>query len=162
MAENPHKSSQVQKLISEGLKNLGKPQGKREIATWLMPNVFQTLINEKTTFKTPLVKLTEGDISHFFGSRKNPKQVLSEKQVKNFYYYLNNPDEIWLDKKDESINFICYLQKDEIVDNRDVIKINIKIDKSNKQEPINYIGSAGRVSSRDIMKDKERYKKIKG
>ncbi len=55
MAENPHKSSQVQKLILEGLKNLGKPQGKKKIATWLMPNVFQTLINEKRPLKLRLL-----------------------------------------------------------------------------------------------------------
>ncbi len=160
MASNIHKEKVVEYVIEAGLKHFTKPEGGKSAVTWLKPVVVQALLKNKAVFQTPIINITEGDISHILRSRKNPKQILTESQVRNFYKYINNPDEIWLDTKDNSLNYIINLPKDEIIDGRDVIKVNIKIDNSNKNTPVNYIGSAGRVERKHEMTDKNRYIKI--
>ncbi|MGN0014001.1 MAG: phage minor head protein [Candidatus Gastranaerophilaceae bacterium] len=160
MAANPHKFSLVNSVIEAGLEHFGKPQSGKSVIAWLSPNITQMLINNKAALKTPLINITEKDISHILRNKKNINQKLTKDQVKNLYKYINNPDEIWLDTMDNSLNFIVFLPQNEIVENKDCIKINIKIDKSNKNTPINYIGSAGRMERVHEMTDKTRYKKI--
>lgn len=161
MAEASSKENKIRRLIDNALTHLDRPEGKREAAAWLTPIVYKKLTDRGIAAKTPLIGIQEGDISHLFGTRKNPAQRLTQKQLYDIHKILKEPDEIYLDTTDNSLNFIKNLKEDEIEDNRDCIKINIKIDKSsNKKIAINRIGSAARVNKKDSFNNSEIHIKI--
>ena len=64
-----------------------------------------------------------------------------------------------MDENDNSLIFLHYLTGEDITDNRDCIKIIVKLNKFNKGENINYVATAARVNKKDFITNKK-YKKI--
>ncbi|MDD3236822.1 MAG: phage minor head protein [Candidatus Gastranaerophilales bacterium] len=162
MAQNIHSQKVYTNFIDKILKNGLKTQGIEKTVTWLQPNVLDALNEQKITPKTPVVVMQDDRVGHIVGDVKVAKQKISENQLYTIYDIINNPDEIYLDKTNEknmSLLFVRTLNPEEITDKRDCIKVAVKLNKTNKKEPVNYIATAGRVNHMALTKDKN-YKKI--
>lgn len=159
MATNPHKKEIYKMFIQNALSDISKPRGNKEIATWISANVYKGLVLNNVKVNNSLITFQDGRVSHLIGDRKNIEQRLTETQLYEIYDYLNNPDEIYLDENDNSLIFLHYLTGEDIIDNRDCIKIIVKLNKFNKGENINYVATAARVNKKDFITNKK-YKKI--
>ncbi len=159
MASNPHKEKSFINFIDNALIDISKPKGNKEIAAWVGSDTFEILQKSSINLKTPLITMQDSRVSHLIGDRKNLAQKLSKEQLYNLYNVINSPNSIYLDTQDNSLIFIHFLPKNEIIDNRNCIKVVIKLDKLHKGLNLNYVATAGRVNFKDFSNNKI-YKKI--
>jgi len=154
MAENPYRRNVFKSFLDRAL-NM-KPQGKEVVLTWLLPEIYK----EVRTVQTPIIVMQDNKVGHIFGDTKTAKQKITKQHLYEIYDIINNPDEIYLDITEDCLLYIRYLPEEEIIDNRDVIKVAVKLNKTNKGKPVNYLATVGRVNRKDNLNDNKRFKKL--
>jgi len=159
MMSNQHNREYIQTLIIKTIQNNLKSKGLEHPITWFSPLIIQSLEKNNIRIQTPVVVFEDRQVKHSLYDKKVEKQRLTKKQFLNIYSFLNGPDEIYIDTKDLAVIYVKYLSPNEIIDNRNCIKIPVKINSNNSKRPVNYIGTTGRINIDSIKKDK-RYKKI--
>jgi len=160
MAQNVHNKENIQGLITKTIKNNLLSRGNEDVLTWFTPEIIKALEDNKIRLQTPVAVFEDRQVKHSLGDRKTLKQRLSEEQFLNIYDYVKNPDEVYLDTELSAIIYVKYLPEDEIIDERDCIKIPVQINTNKRKRPINYVGTTGRINHSDTFKNK-RYKRIK-
>ena len=161
MASNPHNKAVVDKLIAATIKNGLHSKGIETPLTWFTPEIIKALENQKIRLQTPVVVFEDRQVEHSLGDTKILKQRLTEKQFKNIYDYIINPDEIYIDLLKNTVTYVKLLKGKDIIDDRDCIKIPVKINTSGKKYPINYVGTTARVNYKSEFSGEKRYKRIK-
>ena len=159
MAQNVHNEKNVVNLINKTIKRGYKSRGEELPLTWFTPNIIRYLEKNNIRLKTPVVVFEDRQVKHSLGERKVLKQRLTETQFLKISEYIKNPDEILLDTEQLAIIYVKFLPKNEIIDNKDCIKIPVEININNPKRPINYIGTTARVNYKSSL-NHSRYKKI--
>lgn len=160
MAQNPHRKAVVMNIIDKMLKKDYKNAIIDTPITWLSPVIIKALKSNNLEPLTPVIAFERKQVSHSLNRNiKVAKQRLTEQQFKKIYDYLNDPDEIFFDTEKQQLLFVKFLPKDEVIEDRDCIKIPVIINSNNKNRPINYIGTTGRVNYNETFKNPS-YKKI--
>ena len=157
MAQNLAKQKFYEQFATKALDL--KPKGYEQTVSWLSPQLWQKLYNSDCVPQTPIIVMQDSRAGHIIGETKTLKQKISKKQFIDLYNVINTPDAVYFDNEDESLLYIKKLDKAEIIDNRNVIKVVIKLKRMKKGNPVNYIATAGRVNMDTIAKNK-RLKKI--
>lgn len=159
MAQNIHTHKAYESFILSAIANGLRSQGLEQTVSWFTPQIISAINKENISLQTPIVVMQDNRVGHIIGQVKADKQVINKTQLINMYQIINKPDETYIDINDNNLIFLKKLSSDEIVDNRDVIKVVIKLARLKKGNPVNYVATAGRVNSVTITRDK-RYKKI--
>ena len=159
MASNIYNRKLISEMIQKTIQRGFSSRGEEMPITWFSPKIIYFLEKEKIRIKTPVVVFEDRQVKHSLSARKVLKQRLSQKQFLDIYSLIHGADELYLDTQDSAIVYVKYLPKQDIFDNRDCIKIPVKINSDNENRPVNYIGTTGRVNSLTIKKDK-RFKRI--
>ena len=160
MAENPYRKEVVQNYIEKSINKEYRNIAQEITISWFTPQIVKALIENRTEPITPIISMKLGKTTHTLRTGKIERgQALSIEQTKKIYDYINNPDEIYIDTQDFALIYVKYLQNDEIIDGRNIIKIPIKINNTNRKLPVNYISTLSRIKSSELKSNK-RYKKI--
>lgn len=165
MAENTHNLKMVEWLIDRTLKhkNYGG-YGVERTLTWFTPTVINYLKKNNIKLQYPAVIFHDGLVKHsLITKEKVPEQMLTLDQFKKLPKWIIEYDEVFYDTKDPAIVYVKFLPKDEIIDNRNCVKIPVIINNLNDNEhrPINYIGTSGRINyERTFTGENCPYKKI--
>ena len=163
LAQNPHNKSVIENMIAETIKRGMKSYGIEKTVTWFMPDVIKSLEKENIRLQTPIAVLEDRQVFHSLGDRKYINQRLTQTQFYNIYNYIKDADEIFIDTQEHAVVYVKFLPKDEIIDDRDCIKIPVIINSKNKKRPVNYVGTTGRINYKSTFKGKgneNRYKKV--
>ena len=160
MAQNVHNKENIQGLITKTIKNNLLSRGNEDVLTWFTPEIIKALEDNKIRLQTPVAVFEDRQVKHSLGDRKTLKQRLSEEQFLNIYDYVKNPDEVYLDTELSAIIYVKYLPEDEIIDERDCIKIPVQINTNKRKRPINYVGTTGRINHFKTFNKSKRYKRI--
>ena len=75
----------------------------------------------------------------------------------DIYNIINNPDEVYIDYTSKNATGLIYIKN---IENNKCIKVCTKLNKLNKQKPVNYIATAS-IVNRNSFKNIKMYKKIK-
>lgn len=163
MASNPHNEKGIIALIDKMIQNnfIIKTTPEEKTLTWFTPEILKALQKENYKLISPIVTFEERQVKHSLSDVKVEKQRLTETQLKNIYKYIQNADEIYIDTEELAVVYVKFLPKDEIIENRDCIKIPIIINSIKKKRPVNYVGTTGRINHKNTFGgNQKRYKKI--
>lgn len=157
MAQNLHRQASYESFMQNLLDKKYKEVGKDVVLTWIAPKVLSFLEREKAMPLTPIV-VCQQKITHFM-TTKTAEQVISKSQLLKLYDIINKPDHIFFDTKNNSLIYVAMLEAKEIVDGRNCLKIAVKINKTNKGMPVNYLATPARVDFSSISRGQQ-YKKV--
>lgn len=156
MAQNRHKQGAYTAFIQNILDKKYKTAGKDVVVSWITPTVLNFLKKEKAMPLTPVI-VSQQKTTHFM-TTKSVGQVVSKQQLLKLYDIINEPDNIFYDTKNNALIYAIMLDKSEIVDGRDCLKVAVKINKTRKGAPVNYIATPARVDFKSLKG--EQFKKI--
>ena len=157
MAQNLHNSDVCNTFISNVIKSGFKTRGIEKTVTWINPDILNALHQDNIKPQTPIIVLQDNRIGHIIGNVKIEKQKLSDGEMFDIYNIINNPDEVYIDYTSKNATGLIYIKN---IENNKCIKVCTKLNKLNKQKPVNYIATAS-IVKRNSFKNIKMYKKIK-
>ena len=157
MAQNLHNSDVCNTFISNVIKSGFKTRGIEKTVTWINPDILNALHQDNIKPQTPIIVLQDNRIGHIIGNVKIEKQKLSDGEMFDIYNIINNPDEVYIDYTSKNATGLIYIKN---IENNKCIKVCTKLNKLNKQKPVNYIATAS-IVNRNSCKNIKMYKKIK-
>lgn len=156
MAQNPHKKESYEIFMKNLLKKDYKAAGVEKVVSWISPDVLSFLGKENLIPQTPVI-VCQQKTTHFLVT-KQAEQVITAQQMTKLYEIINNPDGVYLDTKNDALIYTRILKDNDVQDGRDCLKIAIKLNKTKKGVPVNYIATPARVKLETITKNPQ-YKK---
>ena len=154
---NPISIKQVQKTIEKGISEVEKQTFKANkmpvTLAWLTPEILKFTEKEKLKNVGAVIFLSDNDVIHLLRTNKNIKQKLSTEQLRRMPINFRKPDAVYYDTQDNALIYIQKLPKQEIKDEKDIIKFVVKPTKNCWQ-----LRTVGRMKSEDLQA--KRYKKL--
>ena len=160
---NPISINQVQKTIEKGISEVEKQTFKANKSpvtlAWLTPGILKFTEKEKLKNVGAVIFLSDSDVIHLLRTNKNIKQKLSTEQLRRMPINFRKPTAVYYDTQDNALIYIQKLPKNEIEDDKDIIKFVVKPQANKKQKQnVWELATAGRIKSEDLLG--KRYKKI--
>lgn len=162
---NPISIKQVQKTIEKGISEVEKQTFKANkmpvTLAWLTPEILKFTEKEKLKNVGAVIFLSDNDIIHLLRTNKNIKQKLSTEQLRRMPINFRKPDAVYYDTHDNALIYIQKLPKNEIEDEKDIIKFVVKPQTNKKQKQnVWELATAGKASMYKDITQQKRYKKI--
>lgn len=124
------------------------------LPAWLTPEILKFTEEKKLLNTGAVILFSDKDIMHLLRTKKNKKQKLTFPQVLRMPAAFRKPSDVYYDIQDNALIYIQKLQKNEIEDEKDIIKFVVKPTKNSW-----VLRTAGRIKLEDLKI--QRYKKIK-
>ncbi len=156
---NPISIKQVQKTIEKGISEVEKQTFKANkmpvTLAWLTPEILKFTEKEKLKNVGAVIFLSDNDVIHLLRTNKNIKQKLSTEQLRRMPINFRKPDTVYYDTQDNALIYIQKLPKNEIEDEKDIIKFVVKPTKNCWQ-----LRTAGKANYQRDVQNQKRFKKI--
>lgn len=156
---NPISINQVQKTIEKGISEVEKQTFKANKSpvtlAWLTPEILKFTEKEKLKNVGAVIFLSDNDVIHLLRTNKNIKQKLSTEQLRRMPINFRKPDAVYYDTQDNALIYIQKLPKNEIEDEKDIIKFVVKPTKNCWQ-----LRTAGKANYQRDVQNQKRYKNI--
>lgn len=158
---NPISIKQVQKTIEKGISEVEKQTFKANkmpvTLAWLTPDILKFTEKEKLKNVGAVIFLSDNDVIHLLRTNKNIKQKLSTEQLRRMPINFRKPDAVYYDIQDNALIYIQKLPKNEIEDEKDIIKFVVKPQKV-ANENVWKLTTAGKIKKIDL--NNNRYRKV--
>ncbi len=158
---NPISIKQVQKTIEKGISEVEKQTFKANKSpvtlAWLTPEILKFTEKEELKNVGAVIFLSDNDVIHLLRTNKNIKQKLSTEQLRRMPINFRKPDAVYYDTQDNALIYIQKLPKEEIKDEKDIIKFVVKPQKV-ANENVWKLTTAGKIKKNDL--NNIRYRKV--
>lgn len=162
---NPISIKQVQKTIEKGISEVEKQTFKANkmpvTLAWLTPDILKFTEKEKLKNVGAVIFLSDNDVIHLLRTNKNIKQKLSTEQLRRMPINFRKPVAVYYDTQDNALIYIQKLPKEEIKDEKDIVKFVVKPQTNKKQKQnVWELATAGKANHKRDVINQKRYKKI--
>lgn len=145
----------IEKGISEVVNKIFKANKQPVTLAWLTPDILKFTEQEKLLNVGAVINLTDNDVIHLLRTKKNAKQKLTTEQLRRMPVNFRKPTAVYYDTQDNALIYIQKLPKEEIEDEKDIIKFVVKPTKNCWQ-----LRTAGKGNYKRDIENQKRYKKI--
>lgn len=145
MAQNVPRKQAFAGLIDSTIQNSFKPKGIEQSIGWMNPDTLSYLDKNDLMPQTPVIVMQDKRIGHILGDRK--KQDIPVEELKKASEIISNPDAVYFDKRSKSDPTLLYIKK---LNDKEILKFVVKVNRKNKSIPVNYASTAGIIKPENL------------
>ena len=151
----------IEKGISEVVNQTFKANKQPVTLAWLTPDILKFMEKEKLLNVGAVINLSDNDVIHLLRTNKNVKQKLTTEQLRRMPVNFRKPTSVYYDTQDNALIYIQKLPKEEIENEKDIIKFVVKpITNKKQKQNVWELTTAGKANLKRDIQNQTRYKKI--